>query len=80
MLAERVAEEEPFTNVEADAEVGEAEVEGEAPVRKVEPEPMLLGGAGALRCGTRFMSAKSKLLPRPVKAPSVLPMPSTPLR
>ncbi len=65
-----------------DAEVGDADDEADEPWKaKLEPDAMLLlGGAGALRCGTRVISAKSKLPHRPVKAPSEPPMPSTPLR
>ena len=65
---------------EAEDEVGEAEDEGE----KMEPEAAALGGAGALRCGTRFISSKLKQPARLVKAPSLafalVPMPWTPWR
>lgn len=81
VLAEREAEAEPLTSVEVEVEGGEADVDGTVPCRaNVEPEPALLGGAGALRCGTRVISEKSRLPVRPVKAPSVPPIPSTPLR
>lgn len=74
---------EPLANVDVETDVGEAELEADGPWEpRLEPEApaVLLGGAGALRCGTRVMSSKSKLPARPVKAPSVAPMPCTPLR